>query len=198
MIWSFEKCTVCFTHSPSLKTLLPRYVVSCCAVLCSILFCSVLFFLLVVFISLRYYSWFNLLSWLFSEDYPRNTPPSADNNRERERGTPTYDSSIETRRFSAHDEDKRIITELTYRISRLEQKLHDKDNSESSERKENNERREVVERKVRKVDQTDLERKVNYLVSDVSELSEQVTSSIPALGSTRYLASYLSQIICYM
>ena len=71
---------------------------------------------------------------------------------------------------------------MTYRIGRLEQKLHDKDNSESSERKENNERREVVERKERKGDYTDLERKVNYLVSDISELSEQVMTLTTALA----------------
>ena len=74
----------------------------------------------------------------------------------------------------AHDDDKIVINELTHRIVRLEQKLRERDNTESYERKENYERREIVERKDRKVDLHDLESRINYLSSDVGELSEQV------------------------
>jgi hypothetical protein len=74
----------------------------------------------------------------------------------------------------AHDDDKIVINELTHRIVRLEQKLRERDNTESYERKENFERREIVERKDRKVDLHDLESRINYLSSDIGELSEQV------------------------
>jgi hypothetical protein len=78
----------------------------------------------------------------------------------------------------AHDDDKIVINELTHRIVRLEQKLRERDNSESYERKENFERREIVERKDRKIDLHDLESRINYLASDVGELSEQLNGTV--------------------
>jgi hypothetical protein len=78
----------------------------------------------------------------------------------------------------AHDDDKIVINELTHRIVRLEQKLRERDNSESYERKENFERREMVERKDRKIDLHDLESRMNYLSSDVGELSEQLNGTV--------------------
>ena len=69
---------------------------------------------------------------------------------------------------NSQDDSNTIINELIRRISGLESKLiaQERENSLSYERKDNN--------NDRKIDLTSLESKINYLLSDFTDLSEQV------------------------
>ena len=85
-----------------------------------------------------------------------------------------------SRKMKYADEENPIIDELIKRISGLESKLLSQSqpqfngNNESEERKDNI----TDSNRKKKIDVADLESKINFVLSDLSDLSEQISGTV--------------------
>ena len=85
-----------------------------------------------------------------------------------------------SRKMKYADEENPIIDELIKRISGLESKLLSQSqpqfngNNESEERKDNI----TDSNRKKKIDVADLESKINFIISDLSDLSEQISGTV--------------------